>query len=77
MKMVRISDFGLVSYLVATGLPVVSTSREGRRVSFHFRDDQALREEVDEFRYGDAMIRTKDLLNAQRELKSLIFDRTY
>jgi len=74
MRVIKICDYRLASYLVCQGEPVIATSQVGRKRYFHFEATDTLRDETDEFRFGEAYVRAKDLFRAQNEIKSLIFD---
>jgi len=74
MATLKISDFRIASFLVASGQRVLSTTKSGRRVYFHFADNNNANDLIDRLRFGNPLIPIKAIFFAQNELKSLIFD---
>ncbi len=70
-------SFRMASFLVAVGCPIAGTSKAGRKTRFKFQDTQALRDAVQEFRFGDPEVSVRDLFSAQSQIKSLIFDAPF
>lgn len=75
MNIVKISDFNVVSYLIVRHYRILATSRDGRRILFHFQDTDELRDEVNNFRYGSGdLVSAREFSTAQSRLKDIIFD---
>ena len=74
MKEIGISNFRLAAYIVACGHSVTRTMRNGRRLTFIFDDHDALREDINLFRFGNPPVLVHDLTAAQSRLREMIFD---
>jgi hypothetical protein len=72
-------SFRTAAYLLATGHPIIATSRSkmGRKVQFRFCDTPALQEAIQDFRFGDPVVSVRALFTAQSQIKSLIFDAPF
>ena len=73
-KTVLISDFRTVSYLATVGCKIIDTQKEGQRVNFKFADTPELRESLRKYKFENPMVPIHDLLRAQANIRSLIFD---
>ncbi|MDD4869852.1 MAG: DUF5659 domain-containing protein [Kiritimatiellae bacterium] len=74
MEIVKLSDFYLVSYLVSRGLKIVGTNRVGDRTFFLFYLTPLLKEEVNNFRYGnDDMVSAQIFCRSIQQLKDILY----
>jgi len=66
------SDFYLASYLKAINLKLLSTEREGRRITFVFESNSKMKDIILSF-YNDGMVEVNAYKNAIADLKALIY----
>ena len=77
MRDISTDSYRLASYLLACGIPVSGTRREGRKTHFIFKNSKDIREVVEEFQYGNPSLPVRDVFAAQSRIKSLIFDSPF
>ena len=77
MQSIQTDSYRMATYLLACGIPVSGTRREGRKTHFIFGGSQAVRDAIEEFRYGSPVLPIRDVFEAQSRIKSLIFDAPF
>jgi len=68
------SDFNKAAFLLARDFPIKDTTRQGRRMTFHFSDTKEINDAVREFNSGQSTIQTNAFISAQNHLRSVIYD---
>lgn len=71
---VELADFRMASFMVARDVKMVDSRREGKRMFFIFADNEATKKAMHDFRYGDDTISARKFIQAQANLRSMIFD---
>lgn len=68
-------DLGEASFLYASGRKLIQLIKEDSRFSFAFDDKTACQKLIDTLWKKEAVVNAKELLDAMRSLKDLIFSR--
>ena len=68
-------DLGEASFLYASGRKLIQLIKEDGRFSFAFDDKLTCQKLIDELWRREAVVNAKELLDAMRSLKDLIFTR--
>jgi Domain of unknown function (DUF5659) len=72
----EVRDFGLAAYLRARGYELAGVRREGPRCVFRFKDRAERRADQEEYFRGEGSIAPLALIEASRQVKSLIHNTT-
>jgi len=76
MKSLPVCDLKTAAFLVARGHRVLSVTRAGRRMYFHFADSDSVQEDVDNFQFADASICGRELFASFERLKDVVFSKS-
>lgn len=70
---VKISEFGLVAALLASGFGIRRTEKVGRRVLFVFGNNDDLQQTIDGYWAGTLKVYARQIMDNSKMLKSMIY----
>lgn len=68
------SDLQKAAYLISAGHRLINVFRNDNRVLFCFDECQGLHDDLKELTFGNVEVVLKEFLQAQRDLKMIIFN---